>query len=69
MMLEFLCCPESTCKLPAEVIDRWSLPSTDGPVAHVKTFCLAGHWFAMPEDALATRPARSASAGERASLG
>jgi hypothetical protein len=27
------------------VYDRWTWPSTDGPVEHVKTGCEAGHWF------------------------
>ena len=27
----------------AEVVSRWVWPSTDGPVEHVKLFCLHGH--------------------------
>jgi len=64
-MPEFLPCPEPTCRVPAEIVDRWSFRSTDGPVAHAKTLCLAGHWFTLPVDALAARPALSAS-GEHA---
>jgi hypothetical protein len=41
--MDYALCPQ--CDLPAEVIDRFSLPSTDGPIAHVKTACLAGHVF------------------------
>jgi hypothetical protein len=33
------------CGEIAEVIDRFVLPSTDGPVAHVRTHCLRRHWF------------------------
>jgi hypothetical protein len=36
-------CPE--CELPAEILDRFSLNSTDGPVEHLKIRCLGGHWF------------------------
>jgi hypothetical protein len=38
-------CPE--CGLPAEITDRFSLPSTDGPVEHVAVACLSGHHFRM----------------------
>ena len=41
--MDYARCPQ--CDLPAEVIDRFSLYSTDGPIAHVKTACLAGHVF------------------------
>jgi len=56
-MLELLPCPEPACRVPAEIVDRWSWRSSDGPVAHVKTLCLAGHWFAMPAEALAVQHA------------
>jgi hypothetical protein len=36
-------CPQ--CDLPANIVDRFSLTGTDGPVNHVKTVCVAGHWF------------------------
>ena len=39
-------CPD--CGAPAEVIDRFALPSTDGPVEHVRTYCLRRHWFMGP---------------------
>ena len=39
-------CPE--CELPAEVIDRFSLYSTDGPIDHVKIACLRRHVFTPP---------------------
>jgi hypothetical protein len=34
-------CPE--CGLPAEVRERYSLPSTHGRVEHVKTICAVRH--------------------------
>ena len=43
--LELIGCPE--CAAPAEIIDRFDLPGTDGPVAHVKILCLHRHWFTM----------------------
>ena len=41
-------CPE--CGLPAEVTERFSLSSTDGPVEHFALTCLDGHYFRMPAD-------------------
>ena len=43
-------CPQ--CGVPAEIEQRTMLPSTDGPVEHVKIRCLGGHWFFMEADAL-----------------
>ena len=43
MELELTWCPD--CGRTAEVIDRFWLPSTDGPLEHVKTRCLTGPWF------------------------
>ena len=42
---EFTTCPE--CGLPAEVLHRSALQSTDGPVEHVKLRCVTGRWFFM----------------------
>jgi hypothetical protein len=50
-MLTLIFCPE--CDVPAEVTDRFSLPSTEGPVDHVALACAAGHHFRMPSDMLA----------------
>jgi hypothetical protein len=36
-------CPQ--CARPAEITDRFSLTSTDGPLEHVKISCRSGHWF------------------------
>ena len=43
MELELTWCPD--CGRTAEVIDRFWLPSTDGPLEHVKTRCITGPWF------------------------
>jgi hypothetical protein len=62
MEREFTPCPE--CGLPAEVQYRSVLQSTDGPVEHVKTRCVTGHWFfmeAQPADQ-APRRARAGAA-------
>jgi len=57
-MLTVISCPE--CGVPAEITDRFSLPSTDGPVAHVATSCAAGHHFRMPAGML-TRHLRTSA--------
>jgi hypothetical protein len=50
-------CPE--CGQPAEIIGRNVLPSTSGPVEHVKVRCLlSGRWFHMPSASLAARSAK-----------
>jgi hypothetical protein len=41
-------CPD--CDVPAEVTERFSLGSTDGPVSHIALSCAAGHHFRMPAD-------------------
>jgi hypothetical protein len=46
MELEINTCPD--CGRPAEVLDRFVLPSTDGPVEHLKTRCITGHWYTAP---------------------
>lgn len=38
-----LACPEPGCGAAAVLLDRFWLPSTSGPVAHLKTRCAAGH--------------------------
>jgi hypothetical protein len=49
-------CPEPRCGAPAEVVDRWTWTSSHGPVEHVKTWCVNGHWFTPPLDALTAQP-------------
>jgi hypothetical protein len=44
--ITFTDCPG--CGEIAEVVDRFRLPSTDGPVEHIRTQCIHGHWFMGP---------------------
>jgi hypothetical protein len=48
--LDLVVCPE--CAAPAEVVDRFALPSTDGPIEHVKVMCVMRHWFLLPAASL-----------------
>ena len=48
--LDLVVCPE--CCAPAEVVDRFVLASTDGPVEHVEVACLARHRFLLPATSL-----------------
>lgn len=41
--MDYVRCPQ--CDLPAEITERFSLASTDGPVNFVKIGCIAGHWY------------------------
>jgi len=57
-------CPESGCIAPAEITDRFRMGSTGGPVEHIKTLCLHGHWFllpAQPQTATVAFPLRRAA--------
>ena len=56
-MLTVISCPD--CGVPAEITDRFSLASTDGPVGHVAVCCAAGH------HAAACAPMVNKSARER----
>jgi hypothetical protein len=38
-------CP--SCLQPAEIVDQFTLPSTDGPATHVKVRCESGHWYTL----------------------
>jgi hypothetical protein len=49
-VLTLISCPG--CGVPAEVADRFSLPSTEGPVDHVVVDCAAGHHYRMAADLL-----------------
>ena len=63
-MLTVIPCPH--CGVPAEVTERFSLPSTDGPVHHVALRCVAGHHFRMAVDGLpAQAQEQLAGAGTR----
>ena len=46
-------CPEPACPAQATIIDRWSWPSTNGPVDHVRTHFPSGHIFTPTTDSLA----------------
>lgn len=48
-------CPEPGCYLPAEILDRTVLESTDGPVEHARVACVGGHRFLMPTAMLPER--------------
>lgn len=48
-----IACPD--CSVPAEVTERFSLQSTDGPVDHIALSCVAGHHFRMAVDALSAQ--------------
>lgn len=47
---ELTSCPE--CENVAEIIDRFVLESTDGPIEHVRVRCLSDHHFLMPTGSL-----------------
>jgi hypothetical protein len=53
IVLELVSCPD--CGVPAEISERFSLPSTDGRVAHVVVNCAVGHYFRMAADMLIPR--------------
>jgi hypothetical protein len=58
-VLTVIPCPE--CGVPAEITERFSLPSTGGSVGHVAVCCAAGHHFRMAADRLpasSTAPSR-----------
>jgi hypothetical protein len=59
--LDLVVCPE--CFAPAEILDRFTLGSTDGAVEHVKVQCLRRHWFLMPASSLPTVSALDAATG------
>jgi rRNA maturation protein Nop10 len=44
-------CP--SCGQQAEILDRFTMGSTDGPVDHLKTRCADGHWYTLPAERVA----------------
>ena len=44
--LELVGCPQ--CAAVAEIVERFVLGGTDGPVEHVTVRCVLRHWFALP---------------------
>jgi len=61
-LLTVISCPE--CGVPAEVTERFSLPSTDGPVDHAALSCAAGHHFRMATDRLPAQAREQLAAQE-----
>jgi hypothetical protein len=59
--LDLVVCPE--CFAPAEVVDRYALPSTDGPIEHVKVMCVVRHWFLLPAASLPAVPGLGVRSG------
>jgi len=58
--MQFTYCPHPACCALAEILDRFTLQSTDGPVEHVRVLCLNQHRFALPVGSLPARhPERS----------
>ena len=58
-VVEFLDCPAyldrqgaSRCGLPAEVQERYTVRSTDGPLESARIKCPRGHWFNGPVESL-----------------
>lgn len=45
LMLELTTCLDPNCGAPGEIVDRWTWPSTDGPIEHVAVHCAAGHHY------------------------
>lgn len=59
-------CPEPDCAQVAEIIDAWAWPSTSGPIAHVRTRCLARHVFTPRLDSIVPAAVHALSgAGDR----
>jgi hypothetical protein len=54
-------CPDPACTAPAQIVDRWTWGSSDGPVEHVKTGCERGHWFTPTVASLDLPSARTAA--------
>lgn len=53
-------CPE--CGAPAEIVDRDTLDSTDGPLEIVKLYCVRRHWYLLPAVSVTVWPPAQAPA-------
>jgi len=47
-MLDLTSCPEPGCTSAAQIVDRSTLESTDGPIEHARVRCLNRHQFLLP---------------------
>jgi hypothetical protein len=56
-------CPHPHCDMPAEILDRVLIDSTDEPVEHVRLLCVSGHRFFMPPASTASCRGREAAGG------
>jgi hypothetical protein len=54
--MDLTTCP--ACASIAEVLDRFVLESTGGPVEHARIRCIAGHWFLLRAGSLMSPPPR-----------
>lgn len=63
--LELVACP--TCAAPAEVVERFVLDSTDGPIEHAIVQCAERHRFTVLVERLATQHVQGRGAGRWAS--
>ena len=52
--IDLTTCPD--CRSIAEVLDRFVLESTDGPIEHARIRCIAGHWFLLRAVSLMSPP-------------
>ena len=50
--LDLVGCP--ACAAPAEVVERYVLPSTDGPIEHATVLCSERHRLTVLVERLAT---------------
>jgi hypothetical protein len=60
-MQPVISCPQPSCGLSAQIVDRWIWDSTDGPVEHVKTCCPNDHWFTPALETLTIHPTTNRS--------
>jgi hypothetical protein len=58
--LQTVGCP--ACHAPAEILDRFVLESTDGPVEHATVQCSERHHFTLAVERLQSRPPAPRSA-------
>jgi hypothetical protein len=54
-MIDVIECPEVGCDAPAEVLDRFPLQSTSGPIEYLRTYCVHRHLLVVPAQLWAHR--------------